>query len=402
VELREQDLSRNMRIAVLLDEQFPNGMASANRAFLYTKGLTELGNDTIILVPRATERHGKIRNPSTEGIHDGVIYRYAYESVIRKSFSGRRLQNSISLLNSFLFFLRFKPDIIIIAANNFKYILLGKFCAILTNARLVREKSEVPYYRIEKLSARNKMKIKAEFRLFDGMIAISGALKDFFQKDLGLKLKIIEVPILIDCNTMPSVKNGHGSKKTNLVYTGSLLDHKDGVITIIKAFARILKDHPDLKLVMTGDLNGSVSKTAILNLIDNLELKGKVELPGYLAREKLNELTSSAAALLLAKPVNRQNRYNMATKIGEYLLTGRPAVISSVDPVCGYLKHRESACMTDPDEILMAEEIQFLLDNEARADAIGMAGRHSVQKLFDYKIHASRINDFFRELLKTQ
>lgn len=387
-----------MRIAVLLDEQFPNGMASANRTLLYTKGLTELGNDTIIFIPRATEHHGRIRNHSTKGVHEGVKYRYAYESVIRKSFAGRRFQNSISLINSLMFFLRFRPDIILIAANNFKYILLGKICSILVNARLVREKSEVPYYKIEKLSSHARKRIKAEFRLFDGMIAISGALKEFFQKDLGLNLKIIEVPILIDCSTLTGVKNGHAVNKTNLVYTGSLLEHKDGVITIIKAFDRILKNHPDLKLVMTGDLNGSVSKTAILNLVDNLKLHGKVEFPGYLPRENLKELTSSAAALLLAKPRNRQNQYNMATKVGEYLLTGRPVVISSVDPVCRYLKHRESACITDPDEIRMAEEIEFLLGNTGKADAIGLEGKNSVQRLFDYRIHASRIEDFFRTL----
>jgi glycosyltransferase involved in cell wall biosynthesis len=388
-----------MRIAVLLDEQFPDGMASANRTLLYSKGLTELGNETIIFVPRATDRQGKIRNYSAKGTHEGVRYRYAYEPVIRKSFMGRRFQNSISLLNSFMFFFRFKPDIIIIAANNFNYILLGKICSILVNARLVREKSEVPYYRLEKLSPGNRRRIKAEFRLFDGMIAISGALKDFFQKDLGLELKIIEVPILIDCSTLSVNINGHPSKKNNLVYTGSLRDHKDGVITIIKAFARLTENHPDLKLVMTGDLNGSDSKTEILDQINRLKLTDKVELPGYLPREELNEVTSSAAALLLAKPLNRQNRYNMATKAGEYLLTGRPVVISSVDPVCGYLKHRESACITDPDEIRMAEEIEFLLDNTGKADSIGLEGRHSVRKLFDYRIHASRINDFLKELI---
>lgn len=388
-----------MRIVVLLDEQFPNGMASANRALLYTKGLTELGNDTMILIPRATERPDRIRNTSAKGIHEGVKFMYAYETVIRKSFTGRRIQNSISLINSILFFLRFKPDIILIAANNFRYILLGKICSILVNARLVREKSEVPLYRAETLSALSRLKIKAEFRLFDGMIAISGALKDFFQKDLGLKVKILEVPILVDSNNLTRSKNGHETIKTNLVYTGSLLDHKDGVITIIKAFARILKNHPDFKLVMTGDLNGSVNKPEILNLIDTLDVAGKVEMPGYLPREKLNELTTSAAALLLAKPPNRQNKYNMATKIGEYLLTGRPAVLSSVDPVCGYLKHRESACITDPDETRMAEEIEFLIANADKADEIGREGRLSVQKLFDYRIHAARINGFFRELI---
>lgn len=387
-----------MRIAVLLDEQFPNGMASANRAFLYSKGLTELGNDIRIFIPRATDKFTKIRNSAKKGNSEGVEFRYAYEPVIRKSFVGRRFQNSISLVNSFLFFLSFRPDIIIIAANNFRYILLGKICALLVNASLVREKSEVPFYKIDELSALRKFKVKAEFRLFDGIIAISGALKDFFLKDLGLNLKIIEVPILVDCNRVPLTKNGHSSKMTNLVYTGSLLDHKDGVITIIKAFARILPNHPDQKLVMTGDLNGSVSKHEILREINNLKLNGNVELPGYLPREKLNELTSSAAALLLAKPRNRQNKYNMATKVGEYLLTGRPVVLSDVDPVCTYLKHRESACITEPDEIRMAEEIEFLLCNAGKADEIGKEGRQSVQKLFDYRIHAARINSFLNEL----
>jgi glycosyltransferase involved in cell wall biosynthesis len=88
----------------------------------------------------------------------------------------------------------------------------------------------------------------------------------------------------------------------------------------------------------------------------------------------------------------------MATKIGEYLLTGRPAVISSVDPACNYLKHRINVCIAQPDHVLMAVEIEYILNNTDEANAIGSAGRESVSKLFDYKIHAIRINDFFRKL----
>ncbi len=387
-----------MKIGILLDEQFPFGMAAANRTFLYTKGLVELGNDVEILIPRPTEGSDNIRNFDIKGIHKGVKFRYAYESIISRSFIRRRIQNFISFFNSFIFFVHFNPDIILIAAKSFRYILLGKFCSLLVNAKYVREKTEVPFYKTEILSVFQKIRIKTEFKLFDGMTVISGALKDFFLKDLLLHTKIAEVPILIDCTNATLNKNSPTIKPT-LVYTGSLLDHKDGVIIIIKAFARILQNHPEVKLIMTGNLDESVDKEEILLHIDKLNLKGKVELSGYVSKEKLNELTSTASALLLAKPENRQNRYNMATKIGEYLLTGRPAVISSVDPVCHYLKHRVNAFIVEPDDGQMAEQIEFILTNSDEAGEIGLAGKESAIKLFDYKIHALKINDFFKELL---
>jgi glycosyltransferase involved in cell wall biosynthesis len=387
-----------MKIAVLLNEQYPYGMACTNRTHLYTKGLAELGNDVIILIPRPTETAGRVRNHQVSGIYEGVRFRYAYETIIRKSFIGRRIQNITSIINSFVILVRFRPDIILIVTNTLKYILAGKLASYFTGAKLVREKTEIPYYRLNEITGFRRFKTKLEFKLFDGIMVISSALKEFFANDLLLNTQIEEVPILID-NPENISNNGFSpQRKPILVYTGSLLDNKDGVITIIKAFSKILQNHPDARLVLTGDIERSADRGKILSAINELSLNGKVELPGYVSREKLIELTTTASALLLAKPENRQNRYNMATKTGEYLLTGRPAVISSVDPVCRYLKHREDACIVEPDDKRMADEIEFLLNNPEKADSIGRAGKDSVVKLFDYRKHARRINEFFLHL----
>ena len=238
-----------------------------------------------------------------------------------------------------------------------------------------------------------------EFKLYDGIMVISGQLKKFFLTDLSLKIKITEVPILIDSSKGLLPDNNKIDKiKSNLVYTGSLSDQKDGVITIIKAFSEILKKYPDINLIMTGDINQSDVKEKILSLIDKLHLKENLKLAGYVSKAELNEITSTSIALLLAKPENRQNQYNMATKVGEYLLTGRPAVISSVDPVIGYLEHRKNAFITIPEENKIIEEVEFILNNPDEADAIGLAGKESAINLFDYKKHALRINNFFKEL----
>ena len=388
----------NMKIAILLNEPYPYGMACTNRIHLYAKGLVELGNEVEIIIPRNTEEPGKIRNHYISGEYENVKFKYACNPVRKKSFIERRIQNFISPINTFNHLILYKPDVILIVANNIKYILLGKFCSIITKAKLIREKSEVPFYRSENLSKFKKIRAKIEFRLFDGLIVISEPLKSFFLKDLSLKLKILIVPILVNISNETIKKNDITGIKPNIVYTGSLINNKDGVLIIIKAFAQISKRNPHLKLIMTGDLDQSVDKEKISSLIDKLKLQGKVELTGYISIKKLHEITSTATVLLLAKPENRQNRYNMATKIGEYLLAGRPAVVSSVDPVCSFLSHRENIFIAKPNEVEIAKEIDFILNNPNMASNIGLSGSEVAFKLFNYKAHTLRINDFLQRL----
>lgn len=386
-----------MKISILLSESYPFGMASTNRIHLYAKGIVESGNDVGILIPGVTEEYGKIRNHNRAGEYEGVKFRYACNPVRSKSFIGRRIQNFTSLINSVIILIRSKPKIIIVVSNSFKYILLAKISSVIIRAKIIREKSEVPFYKIEVISGIRRLRTIAEFKLFDGLIVISGALKDFFIKDLSLKTKVLEIPILINISEKSLIKNEPGLIKPNLVYTGSLLNNKDGILTIIKAFVKVLPSHPNTRLILTGDLEKSVDKKIILSLIDELHINEKVELTGYISKEKLLEITSTAAVLLLAKPDNRQNRYNMATKIGEYLLTGRPALISDVDPACQYLSHRRNAFIVKPEEDQIAKELEFILDNSTEAEEIGMSGKEIALKLFDYKVHAIRMNDFFKE-----
>ena len=114
-----------------------------------------------------------------------------------------------------------------------------------------------------------------EFKLFDGLIVISGELKDFFLKDLSLKMNILEVPILINYYEETLDENDFRIIKPNLVYTGSLRNDKDGVLILIKAFFKILPNHPNVRFILTGDLESSADKEKILALIDKLGIKGK-------------------------------------------------------------------------------------------------------------------------------
>ena len=387
-----------MRIAVLLNEAYPVGMAATNRIHLYAKGLLEMGNEVRIFIPRPTELHGKIKNTEAKGKHDGVNFQYACNPVKSKSFLKRRIQNAISFLSFLGFFIRFNPDVILTVSNDFRDTLFAKVCSVVVRSTFVREKNEVPFHRLNDISEKRKRRIIAEFKLFHGIIVISDTLRDFFIKDLSLKVKILEVPILIDSQKHVLSSQGKRQVEQNLVYTGSLINRKDGILVIMEAFSEIADRYPDVRLVMTGDINGSPDKAEILEYLEAHNLKTRVDLVGFVTKEELNRLTSTATALLLAKPDNRQNRYNMATKVGEYLLTGRPVVLSSVDPVCNQLAHRVDAFIVHPDSSEFAEELRFILDNPGRAGEIGSKGQKKAYQLFDYKVHATRMNNFLKAL----
>jgi glycosyltransferase involved in cell wall biosynthesis len=243
------------------------------------------------------------------------------------------------------------------------------------------------------------LRIKFEFKLFDGLTVITNELQDFFQKDLSLNLKIIVVPILINIPSSRITNFKAENDKSSLVYTGSLINHKDGILTIIESFANVLQDYQDLQLIMTGDINTSPDKEPILHLIDDLNIKDKIKFTGFVSKKELEKITTSATLLLLAKPDFRQNRYNMATKIGEYLLTGRPVILSSVDPACNYLEHRKNALIAEPEIQSFTSEIKYALDNPVLATQIGMQGKEIALKSFDSKFHTKRINNFLKTLI---
>lgn len=388
-----------MKIQIILNEPYPHGMACTRRIHFYAKGLKECGNDVKVLIPRPMESFGKAKNTVTKGTFEGIDFQYAYHSTIRsRLFLRRRYHDFISFVNSFVLLINSKPNIILVTGSSFIYILLGKICASFLKAKYVRERSEVPFYEDEKISWIKELRIKAEYQFFDGLIVISSRLSEFFLDDMSLRIKILEVPILINSSNTELKNHIAVTNKPTLVYTGSLIDKKDGILIIIKAFYKMLKENLDLTLVLTGDINCSKDKDRILELIYNLGIKENVELTGYISQERLQKLTFSATALLLAKPDNRQNRYNMATKTGEYLLTGRPVIISSVDPVCQYLTHRENAFIVRPEEDEIFSEIKFIVDNPNEATSIGLNGKQMALRFFDYQIHALRINDFLKNL----
>ncbi len=260
------------------------------------------------------------------------------------------------------------------------------------NWKLVREKSEVPLYHKEKLSRIDRIAVKFLFNLNDGIIVISRSLEEFFFRDLSINCSYHIIPILIE----------HFDEKpeytinNNIVYTGSLLDSKDGVIRLLQAFSKVLKKDSSLGLVMTGDLNRTKDKERIISTIKEEGIESSVKFTGYINEKELKTLINSAKILILAKPKNRQNKYNSATKVGEYLLTGRPIILSKVDTSSDLLRDEKDVFIVEPTIEKLAEKIIYVLTNYKEAIKVGEQGRKAALKYFEYIGQTKKLNEFLK------
>lgn len=88
-------------------------------------------------------------------------------------------------------------------------------------------------------------------------------------------------------------------------------------------------------------------------------------------------LLKNARILALARPDNLQNRNGFPTKLGEYLATGNPVVVTSIGEIPNFLKDEENAFMATPGNVQsFADALKRAYNNSEKAIAIGRNGRH--------------------------
>jgi glycosyltransferase involved in cell wall biosynthesis len=99
--------------------------------------------------------------------------------------------------------------------------------------------------------------------------------------------------------------------------------------------------------------------------------------------------------LALARPRSLQAQGGFPTKLGEYLATGNPVVVTKVGDIPLYLTDNETAFLAEPNDVdSFAKKIEFVLSNPDIAMKVGEAGKRLTQEVFNYKYQANNIVEF--------
>ena len=91
-----------------------------------------------------------------------------------------------------------------------------------------------------------------------------------------------------------------------------------------------------------------------------------------------------------------QAKYGFPTKLGEYLLSGNPVVVTAVGDIPYYLENGVSALIVPPsDATSFSQSLIWILDNPDKAKIIGENGRKVAMAFFNSQIESEKIIDHF-------
>ena len=177
-----------------------------------------------------------------------------------------------------------------------------------------------------------------------------------------------------------------------IAYCGTVSNNKDGVDELIKAFAITAKSHPGIKLYIIGTIPKKDEEKGNLRMIDNLGITNLVVFTGLLTASQMPQILKNAEVLALDRPDNKQAKYGFATKMGEYLLSERPVVVTKVGDFPLFLKDGESALLANPSDAEdFASKLNWALDNPSAAESIGKKGAEVAMREFNYLTESKKI-----------
>ena len=179
-----------------------------------------------------------------------------------------------------------------------------------------------------------------------------------------------------------------------IAYCGTASNNKDGVDELIKAFAIVHKTHPTIKLYIIGASPSKADVAGNQKLIKDLGILDFVILTGKIPAHQMPQMLKNAKVLALDRPKNIQADFGFPTKLGEYLLTGNPVVVTKVGTIPDFLEDGVSALMAEernPDGF--AAKICWALEHPEEAAIIGREGAKIAMRFFNAQIEGNKMFD---------
>lgn len=394
-----------MKVGILLASDFTEGNGANARIKAYAKGLRDEGADVEILFMHASSFNNTLVNNQKKGFWKGIFYKFLNNRITRpSSLSGKIWDSFMALIGSTRYFLKHRRefDFFYIYAPKFHQFfhifLLSKLLGITT----VVEKTEL-YSALYEDDSSLKNRFLKQLHLWDEtychyfcshLVVISQKLYHYYRQYFP-ENRITLIPIIVDMQRFSHL-NGHPKKPFRIGYLGSF-GEKDGVPGIIDAFANAYREIPDLKLRLIGfNPNDDATKAHLAQH----QLNGSVENLGQVRYSDIPELIHQCDLLIVNRTNSTYANYGFPTKLGEYLATGRPTVVTNVGDISHYLKHKENTYIIEPEDTQgLAEVIKARYTHYEYFNQIGQNGKLATQQLFDYRIHVKELYKLFCKLM---
>ena len=370
-----------MFITIINTLPVPSGNASVNRFLSYAKELVLLGNEVTVL------SSGKSKDK--DGIIDGVKYRnYGYLGLLKAL---------LAVLKSLR---KEKPKVVILVSNSLMLIYPIWLSCKTMGIKLLQEKSEFPFVlRNKSVLGRlyAKFYVNTTYKLFDGLIVMTKPLMGYFKDKVRKSAKLFEMPMTVDVDRF-LVSKTTSEYGDYIAYCGDMSGDKDGVVNLIDAFDKASYTIHDVSLLLIGGSSKPNELSKIKQHMTALN-NNRIVFYGRADRTEIPHLLVNAKALALARPSSYQSLGGFPTKLGEYLSTGNPVIVTKVGDIPLYL-NEENAFVVEPDDnMAFAGAIERVFSDYNRAMEIGAKGKTVAMSVFNAKVQARRLHLFLESIV---
>jgi len=204
-------------------------------------------------------------------------------------------------------------------------------------------------------------------RRVDHIIALTAAYKDWLVSEYNLdpaKITPIHVGAAIDEIKQFRSQKGEVRHRSNIVLcVGGVMERKNQ-LTAVKAIAKMVSAHPEVKLVFVGRIGARNYFDSIQRFIAENDLSPHVEFKGEVTKQELYNLYSDAILFLFPTTVEIQ-----PTVIIEALAFGLPIIASNIGANLKVLNQKEgSAILVEPYDVdgIAAAVVRLLEDGSLR------------------------------------
>lgn len=285
-------------------------------------------------------------------------------------------------------FQKFKPDVVHTHLYVLRYVLIpATLCRIPVRIHTLHSIAQHEVGRLGKLVH------QISFRL-GGVVPVSISRKVANTVSsvygVGIQSPVIYNGIPTRCFT--SVVNGekHAKEEMVLLHIGRFAAEKNHLL-LIQAFARAIKDYPNMQLWLVGDgeLRGKVEATVMeKGLQEKVSFLGiRSDIPQLLAKSDLFVLSSDYEGVPLT--------------ILEAMAAGKPVVATAVGGVPELVEEVKTGILVPPrDPEALAQAILRLGKDPEQRRRMGEAGRKRAINCFDIEKTARAYEDLYLELLR--
>ena len=392
-----------MQVLCVYKGKYPDGMAMANRLRFYAEALSHEG----IALDVASEGQRGGPRSTWQTLRPG--HRVWHWRQVQKLDSLPFVRDVAGALYRVKLFVHvWRSPATVIFCCGYPWTTQAIFCLLarLSGKRFAIELNELPYsILVARLDTEwgNRLKRWLAFHLvypwIDGFLVISGALGDVARRHGSPKATITQVPILTDGADLPP-RSVETVVAPYIFHAGTLTEEKDGISTVVEAFAKCAAERPQLRFEFSNYTTLPSIKQRMEAIFEAYQVRDRVTFHRHLSRETLQEKLLGCTFVVVNKPDNLRNRHNFSTKLGEYMSLGLPIITTATGDAAQYLVDGENCLLiadaSDSDEI--AHHMRTLLDDPELARTLGENARRTSQASFAYARHASALGAFFQTL----